>query len=81
MKKIVKTLLTFIQVRWIKKFHSRKELEKYQNKEIKKHLNYLKNKSPYFRKNNIKGDFITDKKFVMENFDELNTLGIKKKRQ
>ena len=78
MKKIVKTLLTFIQVRWIKKFHSRKELEKYQNKEIKKHLKYLKTKSPYFRKNNIKGDFITDKKFVMENFDELNTLGIKK---
>ena len=71
-------LSSFIEARWKRRFKTRKELEIYQKKEVEKHLKYLKEKSPYFRRNGFKADFMSDKKFVMENFDELNTLGIKK---
>lgn len=78
MKKIFKMLSSFIEAKWKRRFKTRKELEIYQKKEVEKHLKYLKEKSPYFRRNDFKADFMSDKKFVMENFDELNTLGIKK---
>ena len=78
MKKIFILLSEFIKARWIRKWKTREELEKYQYEEISKHIEYMKNKSPYFIKNGIKDNFQMNKKFMVENFDLLNTVGIKK---
>ena len=78
MKKILKIISEFVKARWIRKWKTRAELEKYQDKEMKKHLEYMKNHSPYFKENKIEDEFHMDKKFMMENFDILNTVGVKK---
>ena len=78
MRKIFKIMSTFIKVRYFNKWTSRNELLEYQEKQVKKHLKFLKEKSPYFKNHNITEDFTMDKAFMMENFDELNTLGVKR---
>lgn len=78
MKKIFKIILTFIKVRYFSKWTSRDKLLEYQKKQVKKHLKFLKENSPYFKTHKITEDFTMNKVFMMENFDELNTLGVKK---
>lgn len=78
MRKIFKIMSTFIKVRYFNKWTSRNELLEYQEKQVKKHLKFLKERSPYFKNHNITEDFTMDKAFMMENFDELNTLGVKR---
>ena len=78
MKKFFKIILTFIKVRYFSKWTSRDKLLKYQEKQVEKHLKFLKENSPYFKIHQITEDFIMNKAFMMENFDELNTLGVKK---
>ena len=78
MRKIFKIVSTFIKVRYFSKWTSRNELLEYQEKQVKKHLKFLKERSPYFKNHNITEDFTMDKAFMMENFDELNTLGVKR---
>jgi len=78
MKKIFKIILTFIKVRYFSKWTSRDKLLEYQKKQVKKHLKFLKENSPYFKTHQITEDFTMNKAFMMENFDELNTLGVKK---
>ena len=72
MKKILKIISEFVKARWMRKWKTRAELEKYQDKEMKKHLEYMKNNSPYFKENKIEDEFHMDKKFMMEIFDILN---------
>ena len=78
MKKIFKIISTFIKVRYFSKWTSRDKLLEYQEKEVERHLKFLKENSPYFRTHKITKDFTMNKAFMMENFDELNTLGVKK---
>ena len=78
MKKIFKIISTFIKVRYFSKWTSRDKLLEYQKKQVKKHLKFLKKNSPYFKNHKITEDFTMNKAFMMENFDELNTLGVKK---
>ena len=78
MKKIFKIILTFIKVRYFSKWTSRDKLLEYQKKQVEKHLKFLKENSPYFKTHQITDDFTMNKAFMMENFDELNTLGVKK---
>ena len=78
MKKIFKIILTFIKVRYFSKWASRDKLLEYQKKQVKKHLKFLKENSPYFKTHQITEDFTMNKAFMMENFNELNTLGVKK---
>ena len=71
----------FIEVRWARKFKNRELLLKYQDKMIKKQLEFLKNNSPYYKNINVdKLDEIEiiDKKIMMDNFNEMNTLGLDK---
>ena len=69
-------LKTFIQTRWLYKFKSRKVLDDYQKKQLTNYINFLKQKSPYF-KNSIPEHFnYMDKAFMMEHFNELNTQGV-----
>ena len=78
MKKFFKIILTFIKVRYFSKWTSRDKLLKYQKKQVEKHLKFLKENSPYFKTHKITKDFTMNKAFMMDNFDELNTLGVKK---
>ena len=77
MRKIFKIVSTFIKVRYFSKWTSRNELLEYQEKQVRKHLEFLKENSPYFKNHEIKEEFTMNKVFMMENFDELNTLGVK----
>lgn len=78
MRKIFKIVSAFIKVRYLSKWTSRNELLEYQEKQVRKHLEFLKENSPYFKNHEIKKEFTMNKVFMMENFDELNTLGVKR---
>ena len=68
-----------IEVRWTRKFKNREQVIKYQDKLIKKQLEYMKEKSPYYKDINVDdldSISIIDKKIMMDNFNEMNTLGI-----
>lgn len=78
MKKIFKLIFVFIKVRFFDKWDSREKIEKYQKKMLKKQMKFFKKKSPYFRSGKFKENSFMNKEFMMENFDELNTVGVKK---
>ena len=78
MRKIFKIVSAFIKVRYFSKWTSRNELLEYQEKQVRKHLEFLKENSPYFKNHEITEEFTMNKAFMMENFDELNTLGVKR---
>ena len=67
MQKIFNIIVTFIKVRYFRKWTSREKLLKYQEKEIKKYLKFLKEKSPYFKEHEIDNNFSMDKEFMMKN--------------
>jgi len=69
MKKILKIISTFIKVRYFSKWTSRDKLLEYQNKQVEKHLKFLKENSPYFKTHEITENFTMNKTFMMENFD------------
>lgn len=74
-------LKTFIQVRWTRKFKNRKDLEKYQKQMLNKHIKFIREKSPYFSEMNFNSFEelpYMNKKIMMDNFNELNTVGINK---
>lgn len=74
-------LRTFIRARYFHKFKNRKRLEKYQQRQIKKQLDFFKSNSPYFQKYNSKTFEelpYMNKKVMMDNFDKMNTAGISK---
>ena len=71
----------FIEIRWIRKFKNKEALQKYQGQMIKKQLIFMKKNSPYYKNIDIdKLDEIEiiDKKIMMDNFNEMNTLGLDK---
>lgn len=80
MKKIGKFLSAFIKTRWVNRWNSREQLLSYQEREIKKQFEYFQKFSPYFKNNNLINEIEMNKDFMMENFDELNTVGIKKEK-
>lgn len=74
-------LKTFIRARYFHGFKNRKRLEKYQQKQIEKQLDFFKHRSPYFQKFNgktFKELPYMNKKVMMDNFDKMNTAGISK---
>lgn len=73
-------LKTFIRVRWREKWTSRDKLENYQQRQLAKHRDYMSVKSPYFKKHGFSPDFQMDKTFMMEHFNELNTVGIEREK-
>ncbi len=81
MKDKLLILKYLVSKRYFSSFKSRKALEKYQNKRIKKHLSFLSKKSEYFSRF-IKKDTalceipFMDKTVMMENFNSMNTVGI-----
>lgn len=74
-------LKTFVEVRWTRKFKDRESLEKYQKKMLDKQIKFIKDNSSYFKKikfNSFEEIPYMDKKIMMDNFNELNTVGVNK---
>ena len=82
MREKLKVVENFISMRYLKKFKTREQLEKYQKKMLVQQMKHIKANSEYFK--NIKADSIEDfkelplmdKKIMMENFNKLNCVGI-----
>lgn len=72
-------LREFATVRWLRRFSDRVALQQYQQKMIRRQLEFLRQHSPYFA--NITFEKLEDlpymdKQVMMENFNALNTVGI-----
>ena len=85
MKEKLQIVKTFIEVRWLRKFKNREQLEKYQNKKVLKQLKYLKKHSSYFKDIDLSDGMNSfyklpymNKEIMMDNFDSMNTVDIKK---
>lgn len=82
MSEKLKVINNFILLRYLRKFGSRKKLEKYQEKKLLEHMKYLKTHSKYFKDIDVQtmDDFkklpIMNKKVMMDHFDTLNCVGI-----
>lgn len=73
-------LSTFVKVRWLQKWSSRQQLEAYQEKAVSKQLSYMKKHSPYYSQCKEEPLPLMDKEKMMQHFDELNTVGVKKEQ-
>lgn len=76
----LKIYLNYLRYKY-KRFKNRDELVKYQKKRIKKHLEFVTTNSKFYKKykNLDLNDFpIINKKIMMENFNDLNTINIEK---
>lgn len=71
---------TFMKVRWLQKWTTREQLEKYQNKKVAKQLLYMQKHSPFYANHAGEALPLMDKEKMMRHFDELNTVGIKKEQ-
>jgi putative adenylate-forming enzyme len=72
---------SFFYYRYGLKFYSREQLESWQNKQVKRHLAWVKAHSPFYREhwnNHAMQDWKTlahiNKTIMMNNFDKLNTV-------
>lgn len=73
-------LKSYLYYKYHRPFRSRAELERWQQRKIKKHLNYVAKHSQIYRGKEALTDYpLVDKAFMMENFDALNTVGVKRK--
>lgn len=71
-------LFEFLKRRYLIKFKTRKGLEKYQKRKLAKQLKYFKKNSPYFKEYGFSKNLKMNKSFMMENFNKLNTVNVKK---
>lgn len=84
MKEKVEIVKKFINFKYKLNFRSEEALRIYQQLMIKKHLNYITSNSKYYKSLNLSdecnlNDFpIVNKKIMMDNFDDMNTVGINK---
>jgi putative adenylate-forming enzyme len=63
----------YLVTRYLRRFKSRSELERYQERRISRHLRWVKRHSKFYRE--WSGGMI-DKKIMMEHFTDLNTVGV-----
>ncbi len=76
-----KIIFNIVKNTFQKPIRTREELEVHQEKNIRKHLGFLKERSFYFKNllyKNLSDIPVMNKQIMMENFDDLNTVGIKK---
>lgn len=76
----IKVLCSYLKYK-NKKFKSRLDVEKYQQKMIKKHLRFVTKESKFYSEykgKDLKEFPIINKKIMMDNFNRLNTVGIDK---
>lgn len=75
----LKVLLYYLYYRYRRPFSDRQALEKWQKKKLRKHLKYVAEHSELYRGKREPRDYpVIDKAFMMEHFDTLNTVGIRR---
>ena len=76
----IKILCSYLRFK-NKRFRNRLDLERYQQKKIKKHLKFVTKKSEFYSEyagKSLEEFPIINKKIMMDNFNKLNTVGIDK---
>ncbi len=67
----------YLYYKYKKRFSDRSALERWQVEKIRKHLEYVGDHSRLYKGMKKLSSYpVIDKKFMMEHFDELNTVGI-----
>ena len=67
----------YLYYKYKKRFSDRSALERWQVQKIRKHLEYVGEHSRLYKGMKKLSSYpVIDKKFMMEHFDELNTVGI-----
>ncbi len=76
----LRTIATFVTVRWGRRFASRPALERFQARRVRRHLRFLRRRSAWFRQapSDLAALPTMDKRIMMEHFDDLNTVGVRK---
>lgn len=75
----LKVLLYYLYYKYRRPFSDRQALEKWQKKKLRKHLKYIAEHSELYRGKGEPEDYpVIDKAFMMEHFDVLNTVGIRR---
>ncbi len=75
----LRILFYYLSTRYLRKFKSRSKLEHWQGKKIENYLTWLAYTSPFYQKYQglkLEALPIMDKKSMMKEFNQLNTLGI-----
>ncbi|VYU61616.1 hypothetical protein [Clostridium tertium] len=85
MKEKIKLFRYYLDRKYNYKFKSREELERFQKDKFKEHIKYVMKNSIFYKEyykgyniNNLSSLPCIDKKIMMDNFDLLNTVGLKK---
>ncbi|KAF3887523.1 MULTISPECIES: F390 synthetase-related protein [Nostocales] len=85
MNGLLRILWYYLQTKYRQPFRDRESLTAWQNKKVQKFLQEILTKSPFYRNLYQKLDIenwqefpIIDKSIMMANFDQLNTVGVKK---
>ena len=75
----MKVLLYYLYYKYRRPFKDREALEKWQEKKLKKHLDYVAAHAAFYSGKREFQDYpIMDKAFLMAHFDTLNTVGIRR---
>lgn len=75
----LKVLKYYLYYRYRRPFADRSSLERYQKKKLRKHLRYVSEHSGFYRGKVRLEDYpVMDKASMMEHFDELNTVGVRR---
>lgn len=75
----LKVLLYYLYYKYRRPFSDRQALEKWQKKKLRKHLKYVAEYSELYRGKREPEDYsVIDKTFMVEHFDTLNTVGIRR---
>lgn len=73
----LEVLKYYLYYKYRRRFTSRKQLERWQSRRLLAHLDYVAEHSPVYRGKKRLEEFpVIDKTFMMEQFNELNTVGI-----
>ena len=75
----LKVLKYYLYYKYRRPFSDRQALERWQKKKLKKHMEYVAEHSELYRGMRSLEEYpVADKSFMMEHFDALNTVGIKR---
>ncbi|MGN8025900.1 F390 synthetase-related protein [Microbacterium sp. 22242] len=80
----LRIVVEFAATRWLRRLRTREAVERRQRRLLRRHLRFLRRRSPYFRSMIPRGarDLgalpLMDKAILMAHFDELNTVGVRR---
>lgn len=78
----LRILREFAAVRWFRPLRSRRAVDRRQRRLLRRHLRFLRQRSPYFRELLADAEFdqlpLMDKRTMMAQFDRMNTVGANK---